>query len=51
MTARELPRAERDAVFVRVVETAPGFGGYQDKTERVIPIFELQGPAPGGEHS
>lgn len=40
--AREMPRDERDAAYVHVVEQAPGFGEYQDKTERVIPVIELQ---------
>lgn len=39
--ARELPRAERDALYPRVVEKAPQFGEYQAKTERVIPVFVL----------
>ena len=39
--ARELPRDERDAAYPRIVEAAPGFGGYQEKTDRVIPVFEL----------
>lgn len=39
--ARELPRDERDVVFPKVVATAPFFGEYQAKTERVIPLFEL----------
>lgn len=39
--AHELPRAERDRVYVLIVERAPGFGEYQKKTDRVIPIFEL----------
>lgn len=42
VTARELPEAERAAVFDRVVAVAPGFGEYQAKTSRVIPLFELQ---------
>ena len=42
VTARELPSDERDAVFARVVAAAPGFGEYQAKTSRVIPLFELQ---------
>ena len=42
VTARELPADERDAVFARVVAAAPGFGEYQAKTSRVIPLFELQ---------
>ena len=41
-TARELPRAERDDVFAKVVAVAPGFGEYQQKTSRIIPVFELQ---------
>lgn len=40
--ARELPRDERDDVYPRIVEQAPGFGGYQHKTDRVIPVIELQ---------
>ncbi len=42
VTARELPAAERDAVFDQIVAAAPGFGDYQAKTSRVIPLFELQ---------
>lgn len=42
VTARELPADERDAVFAKIVAAAPGFGGYQAKTSRVIPLFELQ---------
>ncbi|HET7666026.1 MAG TPA: nitroreductase family deazaflavin-dependent oxidoreductase [Mycobacterium sp.] len=42
VTARELPAEERDAVFPKVVAAAPGFGDYQTKTSRVIPLFELQ---------
>ena len=41
VTARELPAAERDEVFARVVAVAPGFGEYQAKTDRVIPLIEL----------
>ena len=41
VTARELPEAERAAVFEKVVAASPGFGDYQAKTSRVIPIFEL----------
>ena len=40
-TARELPRDERDSVYRVVVERAPGFGEYQEKTDRLIPVFEL----------
>jgi deazaflavin-dependent oxidoreductase (nitroreductase family) len=39
--ARELSRDERDAAYPEIVKAAPGFGGYQDKTSRVIPVFEL----------
>jgi len=41
VTSRELPRDERDALFDKVVAAAPGFGDYQSKTSRVIPLFEL----------
>jgi deazaflavin-dependent oxidoreductase (nitroreductase family) len=40
--ARELPQEERDETYPKVVELAPGFGEYQAKTSRVIPLFELQ---------
>ncbi|MFV8053575.1 MULTISPECIES: nitroreductase family deazaflavin-dependent oxidoreductase [Mycobacteriaceae] len=40
--AREMPLAERDAAYPRIVEKAPGFGEYQTKTDRVIPVIELQ---------
>src|SRR5258705_790958 len=39
--ARELPSAERDDIYPKVVAVAPGFGDYQAKTNRVIPLFEL----------
>lgn len=42
VVARELPPEERDAVFPKIVASAPGFGEYQEKTSRVIPLFELQ---------
>ena len=41
-TARELPGAEREPVWAQVVATAPVFGEYQSRTDRVIPLFELQ---------
>lgn len=41
VTARELPRDERDRIYRIVVERAPGFGEYQQRTDRVIPVFEL----------
>ncbi|GFG49332.1 deazaflavin-dependent nitroreductase [Mycolicibacterium agri] len=42
VAARELPRAERDELYPRLVEIAPVFAQYEAKTSRVIPIFELQ---------
>lgn len=41
VVARELPPDERDEVYPKVVQVAPGFGEYQAKTSRVIPLFEL----------
>ena len=41
VVARELPREERDRVYEVVVERAPGFGDYEKRTDRVIPVFEL----------
>jgi deazaflavin-dependent oxidoreductase (nitroreductase family) len=41
VTSRELPRDERDALFDQIVAVAPGFGEYQAKTSRIIPLFEL----------
>lgn len=42
VVARELPDDERDATYPKVVALAPGFGDYQTKTSRVIPLFELR---------
>ena len=44
--ARELPPAERDTIFRAVVARAPGFGDYERRTDRVIPVFELAPAAP-----
>jgi hypothetical protein len=41
VVSRELPRDERDGIFDKVVAVAPGFGEYQAKTSRIIPLFEL----------
>jgi deazaflavin-dependent oxidoreductase (nitroreductase family) len=41
VVARELSIEERDEAYPKVVEVAPGFGEYQAKTSRVIPLFEL----------
>jgi deazaflavin-dependent oxidoreductase (nitroreductase family) len=40
-TVRELPRDERDSIYRIVVERAPGFGEYQERTDRLIPVFEV----------
>jgi deazaflavin-dependent oxidoreductase (nitroreductase family) len=42
VNVRELPPNERDETYPKVVALAPGFGEYQEKTSRVIPLFELQ---------
>jgi deazaflavin-dependent oxidoreductase (nitroreductase family) len=42
VAARELPPDERDELFGRIAAASPGFAGYQAKTTRVIPVFELQ---------
>lgn len=42
VTARELPKDERDALFDQITAASPGFAEYQEKTSRVIPLFELQ---------
>ena len=40
-TARELPVEQRDRIYEIVVQRAPGFGEYEKRTDRVIPVFEL----------
>lgn len=40
-TAHELLRDERDRIFEIVKERAPGFADYEKRTDRVIPVFEL----------
>jgi deazaflavin-dependent oxidoreductase (nitroreductase family) len=42
VTARELPPAEHDEEWPKVVALAPGFGDYQANTSRIIPLFELR---------
>lgn len=37
-----LPREERDALWPSLVETAPGFGDYEKKTDRIIPVVRLR---------
>ncbi len=41
VVAHELPKDERDRVYALIVERAPGFGEYEKRTDRVIPVFEL----------
>jgi deazaflavin-dependent oxidoreductase (nitroreductase family) len=41
VTARELPRDERDQIYEVVKQRAPGFADYEKRTDRVIPVFEL----------
>jgi hypothetical protein len=36
-----LPGDERDRIYRIVVERAPGFGEYEERTDRLIPVFEL----------
>jgi deazaflavin-dependent oxidoreductase (nitroreductase family) len=40
--ARELPLPERNETYPKVVAVTPAFGEYQERTSRVIPLFELQ---------
>lgn len=42
VTAHELSPQERDKIFTKITAAAPGFAEYQAKTDRVIPLFELQ---------
>ncbi|WP_018599403.1 nitroreductase family deazaflavin-dependent oxidoreductase [Mycobacterium sp. 155] len=41
VTARELPREERNRVYEIIKQRAPGFADYEARTDRVIPVFEL----------
>ncbi|MGX1758456.1 nitroreductase/quinone reductase family protein [Streptomyces lydicus] len=40
-TASIPPSEERDRLFARIVEKEPGYGEYQTKTDRVIPVVAL----------
>ncbi len=40
-TAVPLEKDERDRIYPTQVERYPGFGEYQDKTTRVIPVVEI----------
>ena len=42
MRARVTTGGERDHLFAEQVERAPGFGTYQRKTTRIIPVIELE---------
>lgn len=42
VVAREMPLDERNETYPKIVAKAPGFGEYQEKTNRVIPLFELR---------
>ncbi|MEU0685501.1 nitroreductase family deazaflavin-dependent oxidoreductase [Streptomyces uncialis] len=42
MTAREVTGAERDEWWERAVAAFPDYAAYQEKTERVIPVFVLE---------
>jgi deazaflavin-dependent oxidoreductase (nitroreductase family) len=39
--ATSIESSERDRIYAIQVERAPGFGEYQEKTTRVIPVVEL----------
>ena len=41
VAAEELVGEERDTVWEKVVAANPGFGEYQQKTTRLIPLFRL----------
>ena len=40
-TAEPVDPALRDELYARIVRRAPGFGAYQEKTDRIIPIVKL----------
>ncbi|MGW0231879.1 nitroreductase family deazaflavin-dependent oxidoreductase [Actinopolymorpha singaporensis] len=42
VTADEVSGAERDELYARQVAVAPGFGEYQAKTDRIIPVVALR---------
>ncbi len=41
VVAEMLTGSEREQVWRRIVETAPGYGKYEEKTDREIPLFRL----------
>jgi deazaflavin-dependent oxidoreductase (nitroreductase family) len=46
MIAREVTGAERDEWWARAVAAFPPYAEYQEKTERVIPVFVLEPFSP-----
>ncbi|MET9019721.1 nitroreductase family deazaflavin-dependent oxidoreductase [Actinopolymorpha sp. NPDC004070] len=42
VTAEEITGAERDELYARQVAVAPGFGEYEKKTDRTIPVVALR---------
>lgn len=42
VTARELALPERQAMFQKIIDSAPRYADYQANTRRLIPLFELQ---------
>ncbi|MGW7293627.1 nitroreductase family deazaflavin-dependent oxidoreductase [Streptomyces xiamenensis] len=47
MVAREVTGEEKDVWWARAVEAYPDYADYQEKTDRVIPVFVLE-PVPQG---
>lgn len=39
--AEVLDRAARDAAWAEIVRRSPGFGGYEKKTDRIIPVVRV----------
>ncbi|MFF2658593.1 nitroreductase family deazaflavin-dependent oxidoreductase [Kitasatospora sp. NPDC058032] len=48
MTAREIAGDERDEWWRRAVAAYPPYAEYQEKTDRVIPVFVLEPGHPAG---
>jgi deazaflavin-dependent oxidoreductase (nitroreductase family) len=42
VVASVLDRAERDEIYAKQVALQPGFGDYERKTTRIIPVIELK---------
>jgi deazaflavin-dependent oxidoreductase (nitroreductase family) len=40
--AKTVDKAERDRIYAKQVELFPGFGEYEKKTTRLIPVVELE---------